>query len=60
MDPRQMNDYQPQPNGPVRTCAFPGPRPRMVYCSPAAYQQVNGQRYQQIVNAYGHARPYSG
>jgi len=55
-----MSDYQPQLNGPVRTCAFPGPRPRMVYCSPAAYQQVNGQRYQQIVNAYGHARPYSG
>lgn len=45
------------PMGP--TCAFPSPRPRMVYCLPAAYQQINGQRYQPIVNAYGKARPYN-
>jgi hypothetical protein len=42
-----------------QTCAFPGPRPRMVYCSPAAYQQVSGQRYFPIQVAYGSSRPYA-
>jgi hypothetical protein len=42
------------------TCSFPSPRPRMVYCSPAAYQQVNGQRYQLIVSGYGKSRPFYG
>ena len=47
----------PQPQG--QTCAFPQPQPRMVYCSPAPFQQVNGQRYHTIANGYGRARPYS-
>ena len=39
------------------TCAFPAPPVRSVYCEPAAYQQVNGQRYQKVVYAYGKSRP---
>lgn len=39
------------------TCAFPAPPVRSVYCEPAAYQQVNGQKYQKIVFAYGKSRP---
>lgn len=40
------------------TCAFPSPPARMVYCQPAAFQQINGQRYQKMVYAYGKARPH--
>lgn len=39
------------------TCAFPSPPVRMVYCQPAAFQQINGQKYQKLVYAYGQARP---
>ncbi len=46
------------PSNQQPTCAFPAPRPRMVYCNPAAFQTVDGQRYQKITYAYGHARPY--
>lgn len=50
------------PNNDIRphrptTCAFPAPPVRSVYCEPAAYSQINGQRYQKIVYAYGKSRP---
>lgn len=49
----------PVPNPHIRpsTCAFPAPPVRSVYCEPAAYSQINGQRYQKIVYAYGKSRP---
>jgi hypothetical protein len=48
--------FMPQQQG-MSTCAFPSPPARMVYCQPAAYQQINGQKYQKLVFAYGKARP---
>jgi hypothetical protein len=49
----------PVPNPHIRptTCAFPAPPVRSVYCEPAAFSQINGQRYQKIVYAYGKSRP---
>lgn len=40
----------------VLTCAFPDPTPRAQYCHPAPYTQVNGQRYHNLVTAYGMSR----
>jgi len=54
---RPMPPYEPVPPSPVSMCAFPSPAPRMVYCQPAAYQQINGQRYQKMAYAYGRSRP---
>jgi len=52
--PHDQNNMMP--NRPS-TCAFPAPPVRSVYCEPAAFSQVNGQRYQKIVYAYGKSRP---
>lgn len=43
---------------PHTMCAFPEPPVRSVYCMPAPYNQINGQKYQTIVYAYGQSRPY--
>jgi hypothetical protein len=40
------------------TCAFPAPPVRSVYCEPAPYSQMCGQRYHKVVYAYGKARPH--
>lgn len=45
----------PQPH---TMCAFPEPPVRSVYCMPAPYNQINGQKYQTLVYAYGQSRPY--
>lgn len=54
MDPRQMQNI---PSIRQTTCSFPAPPVRSVYCEPAAYQQVCGQRYQKMTYAYGKSRP---
>ena len=54
-NPHHHGGVMPYP--PVKNCSFPAPPNRSVYCEPAAYQQVNGQRYQKIVYAYGASRP---
>lgn len=51
------NNLHLYPQAAVSTCAFPSPPARMVYCQPAAYQQINGQKYQRLQFAYGRSRP---
>jgi hypothetical protein len=38
-------------------CAFPEPPLRSVYCMPAPYSSINGQKYSTLSYAYGAARP---
>lgn len=42
------------------TCAFPSPPARSVYCMPAPFSQVNGQKYQSLPYAYGQPRVLNG
>jgi hypothetical protein len=41
---------------PKTSCAFPAPPIRNVYCFPAPYSQINGQKYQTLALAYGAPR----
>ena len=38
-------------------CAFPAPPPARVYCMPSPFTNQTGEKYQRIINAYGHSRP---
>lgn len=57
--PHHQHGYNP-PNQGRTTCAFPSPPARTVYCMPAPFSQVNGQKYQSLPYAYGQPRVMSG
>lgn len=51
---RGLGGGMPQP-----ACNFPAPPPARVYCSPAAFSSLSGNRYQRIGDAYGSSVPAS-
>ena len=55
--PYQAGDAPvPGMNTNTLACAYAAPAPRAQYCHPAPYSQVNGQRYHNLVQAYGQSR----